>query len=155
MIGYFAYNYHNLPGKNKAQPNPTNKQLANGQTSGSQNENQSSTPPTAKIILTNSDPNQPALTSDSPENQTPPSPPPSDPNPPPTPPPPPSPPCPKEFIGTVVSISGNQVTFSYGDSQSVAILLTKTSPGTLPPGTVAHVHAKLQNNVCVEDEIEL
>ena len=48
-----------FPEKTKAQPNPTNKQLANGADFWFTNENQSSTPPTAKIIFTNSDPNQP------------------------------------------------------------------------------------------------
>lgn len=147
MVIYFAANFREVKEKKGAQSNENS-------TSVSQNETQNTTP-VAKIVLVNSDPNQPALVStppgkDSDSQQKAPPPPAVNP-----PPPPQAPSCPEEFIGTVTSVSGNQVTFSYGNSQSVTIRLTKTSPNALPPGTKAAVHAKLQTNVCVEDEIEV
>lgn len=60
-----------------------------------------------------------------------------------------------EFTGTVISISGNTATFSYGNANSVAIILTKTSPSSLPVGTKAHVHSRFSNGQYYEDEIEI
>lgn len=149
MVLYFAANYRETTERKATQSNESS-------ISDSQDEAQGTTPaPAAKIVLVNSDQSQPPLVSTPPSKesssqQNTPSPPAASP-----PPPPSAPSCPEEFIGTVTLVSENQVTFSYGNSQSVTIQLTKTSPSALPPGTKAHVHAKLQNNVCVEDEIEV
>lgn len=114
-----------------------------------------SSPPPAKIVLVNPTTNKPTYSAE--EETT--SPPPTS-NPPASSPPTSSPPAPTqpsslEFTGTVTAISAEIITFNYGNNQSVAVTLAKSSPNSFHIGTRAHVHAKLKNGIYVEDEIEI
>lgn len=128
---------------------------------------QTTTPPgsQAKIVLINPNGNSPALTSEyNEENETnpiqnqPANPPPAS-LPPTSPPasPPPSATCSPqtEYIGTATKITGNVLTFSYGNGCSMDVTLTKSSPSSFRVGTRAHVHVQLSGGKYVEDEIEI
>ncbi|MDO8260989.1 MAG: hypothetical protein Q7T50_05860 [Candidatus Magasanikbacteria bacterium] len=133
-------------------------------------QNQKTKPKAAKLVLLNTNPNKPALTSASDDsedetsqsNTTPPSSNPPTNTPPPTSSPPTTPPSTPtqseiEFsTGTVTAVSGDIVTFSYvqnGMNMSVDVTLTETSPSSVTLGSVWHVHAKRSDGVYFEDEM--
>ena len=60
-----------------------------------------------------------------------------------------------EFTGTVTSVSGDLVTFSYGGDKTVTVRVVTMSTSLLPTGTRAHVHALLLSDGYVAKEISV
>lgn len=60
-----------------------------------------------------------------------------------------------EFTGTVTSVSGDLVTFSYGGDKTVTVRVVTMSTSLLPAGTRAHVHALLLSDGYVAKEISV